>query len=102
MVDERRPACPVALNKIAVQPAEIAVDLFDLLDRPRFPVDCCGLAVAEEPGCLLCLCTLRQLADKVVAQRRKMRGRAQRSCRPRCGSRSMTMTESLPGLLSFS
>ena len=65
-----------ALKQITVQPPEIAVDVFlplDLLDS----VDRRRLAVAKELRCLVSL-DLRHLADKVVAQRRKMRGGAGR------------------------
>ena len=56
------------LEQVAVEPPEIAVDLFaclDLLD----PVDRSRLAVAKELRCLLSL-DLCHLADEIVAQRR--------------------------------
>ena len=71
-----------ALKQIAVQPPEIAVDISSS-GRPRFLVDSCRLAVAKELCCLLSF-DLRHLADKIVAQRRKMRGGAA-VIRPRCG-----------------
>src|SRR5882757_3613890 len=62
------------LKQIAVQPAEIAVDIFARLDFLD-PVDRSRLAVAKELRYFLSL-DFRHLADEVVTQRGKMCRRA--------------------------